>query len=200
MARLKYFFNFLIEIEEVEMKNPFETYESLSVPHSNIETLTKEFLINNLKVKRNYKTKTGRQKVIPVTPDFEDFLIELGMNDNPNPNDYVLRVDRTQTLQTIMDRISKAFTHYAEGAGIKKNVSLRHLRKTYITWMNQAMGIETGKLTSQTEGVMNNYYIDPKIVALGERAARDLRIFGENGTISSRTNLTHKQKRLHDFS
>jgi hypothetical protein len=54
--------------------------------------------------------------------------------------------------------------------------------------MNQAMGIETGKLTSQTEGVMNNYYIDPKIVALGERAARDLRIFGENGTNTSRRN------------
>ncbi len=165
MAALKYFFNFLIKIEEVEMKNPVETYESLSVPHSNIETLTKEFLINNLKVKRNYKTKTGRQKVIPVTPDFEDFLIELGINDNPHPNDYVLHVDRTQTLQTMMDRISKAFTHYAEGVGINKKVSLRHLRKTYITWMNQAMQIETGKLTSQTEGVMNNYFINPKIVA-----------------------------------
>ena len=146
------------------------------------------FLINNLKLNRNHKTKTVRQKVIPVTPDFEDFLIGLGMNDNPNPNDYVLRVDRTQTLQTMMDRLSKAFTHYAEGAGINKNVSLRHLRKTYITWMNQAMGIETGKLTSQTEGVMNNYYIDPKIVALAERAARDLRIFGANGTNTSRTN------------
>lgn len=245
MAGLKYFFNFLIKIEEVEMKNPFETYESLSVPHSNIETLTKGeflaildavdestpykplktgeiknmyfpwlkdafklflftgvrreevvelkwrdllitengvkmFLINNLKVNRNHKLKTVRQKVIPVTPDFEDFLIELGMNDNPNPNDYVLCADRTLTLQTMMDSVSKAFTHYAEGAGIKKNVSLRHLRKTYITWMNQIMGIETGKLTSQTEGVMNNYYIDPKIVGLAERAARDLRIFGEN--------------------
>ncbi len=46
---------------------------------------------------------------------------------------------------------------------------------------------------------MNNYYIDPKIVALAERAARDLRIFGENGTNTSRRNLTQKQKRLHDF-
>ena len=146
------------------------------------ENGVKMFLINNLKVNRNYKTKTGRQKVIPVTPDFEDFLIELGMNDNPNPNDYVLNTDRTQTLQTMMDRVSEAFTYYAEGAGINKKVSLRHLRKTYITWMNRAMGIETGKLTSQTEGVMNNYYIDPKIVALAERAARDLRIFAENET------------------
>jgi integrase len=245
MAGLKYFFNFLIKIEEVEIKNPFETYESLSVPHSNIETLTKDeflaileavdeytpykplktgeiknmyfpwlkdafklflftggrreevvelkwgdllitengvkmFLIDNLKVNRNYKTKTGRQKVIPVTPDFEDFLIELGMNDNPNPNDYVLRVDRTQTLQTMMDRVSKAFTHYAEGAGINKNVSLRHSRKTYITWMNQAMGIETGKLTSQTEGVMKQYYIDPKVLSLAEKAAKEVKIFGEN--------------------
>ena len=74
------------------------------------------------------------------------------MNDNPNPNNYVLRTDRTQTLQTMMDRISKAFTHCAEGAGINKNVSLRHLRKTYITCVNQALGFKTRKLTSQTEG------------------------------------------------
>ena len=96
--------------------------------------------------------------------------------------------------------ISKAVTHYAEGAGINKKVSLRHLRRTYITWMNQAMGVETGKLTSQTEGVMNNYYIDPKIVALAERAARDLRIFGENGTNTPRRNLMQKQKRPYNFS
>ncbi len=116
MAGVKYFFKFLIEIEEVKMKNPFETYESLSVPQTNIETLTKvEFLA---------------------------------------------------ILDAVMARISKAFTHYVAGAGIKKKVTLKHLRKTYITGMNQAMGLETGRLTSQTEGVMKHHYIDPKIVAL----------------------------------
>lgn len=102
------------------------------------------------------------------------------MNDNPNPNNYVLRTDRTQTLQTMMDRISKAFTHCAEGAGINKNVSLRHLRKTYITCVNQALGFKTRKLTSQTEGGVKQYYIDPKVVSLAERAALEVRIFGVN--------------------
>lgn len=79
-----------------------------------------------------------------------------------------------------MDRISKSFTHYAISAGIKKNVTLKNLRKTYITWMNQTLGLETGKLTSQTEGVMKQYYIDPKVVSLAEKAAKVVRIFGEN--------------------
>jgi len=43
---------------------------------------------------------------------------------------------------------------------------------------------------------MNNYYIDPRIVELAERAARDLRIFGENGTNTSRTN----KKTTHDLT
>jgi site-specific recombinase XerD len=243
LAGLKYFFSFLIRVEEIEMKNPFEHYEPKAVPATKIETLTKEefisileavdscdpfqvlgtgekknmyfpwlkqafklflftggrreeviqlkwgdllttesgtklFITDNLKLNRNNRIKQQRKKVFPVTPDFEEFLIELGMNENPDPDSYVLPTDRSQNIQTIMDRTTKAFTHYAASAGIKKKVTLKNLRKTYITWMNRAMGLETGKLTSQTVGVMKDYYLDPKIVALAEKGAREVKIFG----------------------
>ena len=71
-----------------------------------------------------------------------------------------------------MDKVSKSFTHYRNGAGIDKDVSLKNLRKTYITWVNQTMGNETGLLTSHsTQEVLERYYLDPKILSAIERGA-----------------------------
>ncbi len=49
-----------------------------------------------------------------------------------------------------MNDLSKSFTHYKIGAGIKKEIGLKSLRKTYISWVNQVMGNETGLLTSHS--------------------------------------------------
>lgn len=71
-----------------------------------------------------------------------------------------------------MDKVSKSFTHYRNGAGIDKDVSLKNLRKTYITWVNQTMGNETGLLTSHsTQEVLERFYLDPKVLSAIERGA-----------------------------
>jgi hypothetical protein len=72
----------------------------------------------------------------------------------------------------LMDKVSKSFTHYRNGAGIDKDVSLKNLRKTYITWVNQTMGNETGLLTSHsTQEVLERFYLDPKVLSAIERGA-----------------------------
>ena len=71
-----------------------------------------------------------------------------------------------------MDKVSKSFTHYRNGAGVDKDVSLENLRKTYITWVNQTMGNETGLLTSHsTQEVLERFYLDPKVLSAIERGA-----------------------------
>ena len=70
---------------------------------------------------------------------------------------------------TIMNDLSKSFTHYKNGAGIKKEISLKSLRKTYISWVNQVMGNETGLLTSHSnKNVIEKYYLDPKSFRLSK--------------------------------
>jgi hypothetical protein len=78
-----------------------------------------------------------------------------------------------------MNDLSKGFTHYKKGAGIKKNISLKSLRKTYISWVNQVMGRETGLLTSHTNNnVIEKYYLDQKILSAIETGAMKIRVFG----------------------
>jgi len=79
-----------------------------------------------------------------------------------------------------MDRLSRSFTHYKNGAGITKDISQKNLRKTYITWVNQVMGNQTGLITSQSTEVIGKYYLDPKVLSAIEKAALQIKIFGND--------------------
>lgn len=83
-----------------------------------------------------------------------------------------------------MDSLSKAFSHYKNGAGIEKDISLKSLRKTYITWVHQVMQKETGVLTSHsTTKVLESYYIDPQILSVVEKGAIEKKIFGADSSL-----------------
>jgi hypothetical protein len=74
----------------------------------------------------------------------------------------------------------KSFAYYKEAAGISKNFSLRNLRKTYISWHNQILGVDTGLVTKSADrNVLKNHYIDPKIMSAVEKAAQEVRVFGK---------------------
>lgn len=244
---LKGFFDFLINIEDVNMKNPFAHYTPKTIPQNEIEILTKRefdailnavdnfeskvklggrgevknmyfpwlkdafklflltgarreevfelkwndifvsenglkfFMFDNLKVERIKKVGNVSKKYVPINADLEDFLIELGMNNISSPHDFILCPDRKCTSKSLMDRVSKSFTHYKNGAGIKKDVSLKNLRKTYITWVNKSMGQQTGILTSHsTNEVLEKFYLDPKVLSAIELGVLKIKVFGED--------------------
>lgn len=121
-----------------------------------------------------------KKKFVDFLKTTYNFLIELGYNDKKNSDDYIIYPERVAKSTTIMNDISKGFTHYRKGTGITKNISLKTLRKTYITWVNQAMGTDTGLITSHsTEEVIEKYYIDPKILSAIEIGAMNIKVFGE---------------------
>lgn len=244
MAGIKGFFDFLINEEEVEMKNPFRMYVREYVPPSEIDTITKFefdsiiesidtypsiyklggkgenknmykpylkdgfklfllsggrreevvdlkwnnifvtenkimfFRIVNLKVSRMMK-KEEIIKYIPINDDLFDFLKELGYEEKHNKDEYILFPQRHENTKNMMDVLSKSFTHFRIGAGIEKEISLKDLRKTYISWVNSEMGAETGLISSHfTNGILEKFYLDPKILTAIETAALKVRVFG----------------------
>lgn len=246
---VKGFFDFLIDVEEVEMKNPFRKYSRKQVSRTNIESVTKEefsaileavdkcssivvlggrgerknmykpylkegfklflltggrreeivdlrwnnifvsvsgvkfFKIQNLKVERNLN-RDEIYKYIPINSDLFDLLVEMGYHEKKQSDDYILAPERKVQSKTIMDSLSKAFTHYKNAAGIKKDISLKSLRKTYITWVHQVMQKETGLLTSHsTTKVLESYYIDPQILSVVEKGATEIKIFGADSSL-----------------
>ena len=240
------FFEFLIDIEDFNMKNPFRKFVPKITTPANIDTITEDefnqvlaavdtfnpfitlggkgekknlykpylkdgfklflltggrreevvdlkwsdiystpqgvklFIIDNLKVKRMKKNNKECKKYIGINVDLEDFLIELGMNEKIGTDEYILFPNRDVKTKTIMTDLSKGFSHYKEGAGIKKDISLSNLRKTYLTWHHQVLGDDTGLVSSHsTTQVLEKYYLDPKVLTAVEISALKVRVFGK---------------------
>ena len=244
---IRTFFEFLIEVENIEMKNPFRKFVPKPSINNIIDTITEEefiriltavdtidpivklggkgkienrykpflkdgfklflltggrreevvdlkwsdiystlqgiklFIIDNLKVNRIKKDAKERKKYIGINADLEDFLIELGMNEKIGKDEYILSPNRDRITKTMMNDLSKGFTHYKNGAGIKKDISLSTLRKTYLTWHHQVLGNDTGLVSSHsTTQVLEKYYLDPKVLTAVEISALKVRVFGKN--------------------
>jgi len=141
------------------------------------------FVIDNLKVNRTNKSKNSnrnaKKRMIAVNQDLMELLLELGYADKKNTNDFIIYPERTCTVKTLMDRISKSFTHYKEVAGINSEISLKNLRKTYITWLRVVMDGQTGVLSSHaSDEILERHYIDPTILSAVEKAVIGLKVFG----------------------
>jgi integrase len=141
------------------------------------------FEIENLKVNRSNNTKNVNSKivkrVIAVNKDLMELLLELGYEEKKNTSDFIIYPDRSCTVRTLMDRISKSFTHYKQVARINSDVSLKNLRKTYFTWLRVVMDKQTGLLSSHsTDEILQRHYIDPKVLSAVEKAVLKLKVFG----------------------
>jgi len=240
------FFEFLIEIENIDMKNPFRKFVPKVAPPPTIDTITenefekilaavdtanpiqslggkgetknryryylkdgfylflltggrreevvdlkwsdiytldsgvKTFIVTNLKVTRIKKNAKEYTKYFPINKDLEDYLNYMGMDEMLGKDEYILFPERDVNSLTIMNDLSKGFTFYKVAAGITKDISLSNLRKTYISWHNKELGVDTGLVTNSADrGVLKKYYIDPKIMTTIETAALNVRVFGK---------------------
>lgn len=103
------------------------------------------------------------------------------MNEKIGKNQYILLPERDRSTKTLMNDLSKGFTHFKIGAGITKDISLSNLRKTYLTWHHQILGDDTGLVSSHsTTQVLEKYYLDPKVLTAVEVSALKVRVFGKS--------------------
>jgi integrase len=156
--------------------------EVVDLKWSDIYTLdsgVKTFIVENRKVQRIKKNAKKYIKYFPINADLEDFLNYMGMEEMLGKDEYILFPERDLTTKTIMNDLSKGFSFYKKEAGITKEISLSNLRKTYISWHNQILGVDTGLVTNSADrNVLKNHYIDPKIMSAVEKAALEVRVFG----------------------
>jgi site-specific recombinase XerD len=139
------------------------------------------FMVSNIKVEKAMSNVTDEKyyKYIPINNDLIEFLREKGYENKKTTSDYILFPDRKVKNITIMNDLSKGFTHYRNMAKIKKEVSFGDLRKTYLSWVNAVMHKETGILSSHsTHEVLQTFYLDPKILSTIEEAALKIQVFG----------------------
>jgi integrase len=218
MKAARYFVNYLIEEEGLDMKNPFQDVSLLTV-HQNPESITEEelqhfltlitpengisskgikkvsavqyykpwlkkaillglltgerldglvklrwsyregslFKIPNGKVNQLRKEQTN-YSYTPVTEDLEELLTQFEMTD---PDGYIIE-PTVANRYTLKKFISKAFTHYWRQTGSKKEVSFKHLRKTYVTMLTKAIGQRALFVKHNEDKTAVKHYLDKK--------------------------------------
>jgi integrase len=135
--------------------------------------------IEDFKVNRSgrvSKKESVKTVYVPVIAPLKKLLYKLGYEKNKGKDMYILASGETMERETIMDFMSKAFTHYYKQLNTGKEVKLYDLRKTYISHLYAKHGEKARMITKHSgEDVMLNHYIDERIVA---EVASEFGMFG----------------------
>ena len=128
------------------------------------------FVVRNLKVERQ-KQDEYEPKYVIVYPQLMEFLIELGYEKQIGNEDYIIEPERSCTENTMMIQLTKSWTHYFKQAfPDRPNKPLKHLRKTYLSYLNAEVGDDMGKLSSHSGiKVLKDHYLDAELVVKGAK-------------------------------
>ena len=136
------------------------------------------FQFRNLKVER-LGSKNVNKKLSPINEDLMTLLVEMGYDQMKGKNVKLIDPENTYIINTIMEKVSRSFTHFRKAAGIETPFTLKHLRKTYLTWVFHTVGSDTKLLSSHTSmKVLENHYINPLLLNVEEEKLMKIKIFG----------------------
>ena len=107
-----------------------------------------------------------KTNIIPITKDLYNLLIKLGYNKLKGSDNFIICPDRSnQSTDTIMDNLSKGFTHFYKRLNTCRDLNLKCLRKTYLTHLHNTLHNNAKKLSSHTTSdILYNHYIDETII------------------------------------
>jgi len=125
----------------------------------------------NWKINRKYDTE--EYVIKPITPELAELLLELGMNKYQGSDKYIILPESENTRLTIKTQARKAFTHFWRLTGIEKDISFKHLRKTYLTALRLRHGDKAKVLGDhKSDTVEIEHYLNQKKFAesvMGEK-------------------------------
>ncbi|GAB5417624.1 MAG: hypothetical protein Crog4KO_26090 [Crocinitomicaceae bacterium] len=116
-------------------------------------------------------------KYVPVTEGLSVLLTELGFDLYKGTSRFLIGNDEGMSRATMIDFVSKAFSHFWGKTKIQKGVNLKHLRKTYLTALVENLGDKASVISdhSSMEVLKKHYVNDQKLVA----AARNFSVFNK---------------------
>lgn len=130
---------------------------------NNINMKTSIIRILNHKLSNMEKQEIIRK--IPITKSLKKLLIEMGYEKYKATDQYLIAPEQANR-KTIMDKISKSFNHFIQKAGIDRDLSFRHLRKTYATLMYKYFGESAGQITGQSIDNIIKNYLNKEVIML----------------------------------
>ncbi|MDH7448408.1 tyrosine-type recombinase/integrase [Aquimarina sp. 2201CG14-23] len=135
--------------------------------------------IRNFKVERQKGegfNANVQPKIIPITNELLKLLYKLGLEEKIGADKYILHPERITTASTIKDNLSKGFTHFYKQLNTGREIKFKHLRKTYLTYLNATIKGETKLLSSHSSSeVLRRHYIDERLIS---KTIKKLKIFG----------------------
>lgn len=110
--------------------------------------------VRNLKIERQKGegfNENVTPKIIPVTRSLKKFLYKMGYKNKKGKDEYLISPDMSKTsTYALMDNLSKGFSHFYKQLGTGRNLQLKSLRKTYLTYLSAVLSGDTKSLSSHT--------------------------------------------------
>lgn len=117
-----------------------------------------------------------RNKWVPVIPELFNLLKnELNLNFNKGSDRFILANDENRNREGLPLFLSKAFGHFWNVSGIKREIRLNDLRNTYITELFKSFGDQAAVITDHSDiRTVKKHYMKAKLIS---EAAKDFRVF-----------------------
>lgn len=152
---------------KIALETGLRREEFMTLKFSNIiedNGVPKFVRVENFKVNRakDIKEEKSKQyKLIPVTGKLKVILSELNYAENRNKEQYIIAQKDPSSRKTLMDKVSKAFTHFWKITGIKKEIQMKNLRKTYLTALANHFGDSANLISDHANmTVLKKHYIN----------------------------------------
>ena len=84
-------------------------------------------------------------------------------NKHKNSTDYVVAPE-IKGRKTVMNMLSRSFTHFWKLTGSEEEFTLKHLRKTYVTTIYSSVGDDASKVTGQSVDTIIKSYLDKEMI------------------------------------
>lgn len=134
-----------------------------------VEENGKPLYIKTEDYKYNLRNNLKREEekkfiIVPVIKDLHLFLQKIGYEKYKGTSRYLIAPDSERTRATLKDDMSKSFTHYYNQLKTGKQLSFKHLRKTYITLLNNYTNGHADIITGHSgQGIIMKNYHDKKV-------------------------------------
>lgn len=124
-----------------------------------------DYKVNRLQDKEGTNTKFI---YVPVTQTLKELLIRIGYNKYKESDKYIIAPEELLTRNTVKFIMGRSFSHYYKQLKTGKNISFKSLRKTYISQLAAAIGVDNARIITKHSGVpvMEQHYLDKKVIAM----------------------------------